>query len=183
MTKFSDRLMQAARHAGVGETQSEIAADLGLKRQTVNHWFLKGEPDGENVSHIAKRWGVNREWLASGDGEMLPQPSQDSLSHEERDLVRSYRLAPANARPVILSMLRAARKAIVTVPLMLPGFMAPKDADAGILHKQNCVTAFARAVADHTTDCISKLVSFLRNMRKRSASSLEQYSEQSIAHA
>jgi transcriptional regulator with XRE-family HTH domain len=140
MTKFSERLLSAAKHAGAGETQTEIANNLGLTRQTVTHWFNKdGVPDGDNLALIEKRWGVNGEWLRSGDGEMLPQPSPDGLSTEERDLVKSYRLAPANVRPVIISMLRAARKAIVTFGVILPPFLA-SEAGSPTLHKQICGT-------------------------------------------
>lgn len=140
MTKVRERLQLAARHAGVGDSQSEIATDLGLKRQTVNHWFNKGAPEAENLALIEKRWGISGEWLRSGEGSMLPQPSTDGLTEEERNLVKDYRRAPADRRPMILSIVRAAKKAVVTIAAAIPPLLAsPNHTDAAILHKQNCV--------------------------------------------
>lgn len=142
MTKFSERLQQAAKHVGAGETQAEIAADLGLKRQTVNHWFRKGAPEAENLALIEKRWGVNGEWLRSGDGEMLPQPSTDGLSSDERELVKDYRRASPKVREVISTIVRAARKSMVAICLSIPPLMAPNEADAGMLHNSFSATCF-----------------------------------------
>ena len=139
MTKFTERLQQAAKYAGVGDTQAEIAADLGLQRQVVNHWFNKGgSPQAETLALIGKRWGINGEWLRSGDGEMLPQPSPDGLQAEERELVRYYRSATPNIRLVISRMVRAVRKSVVTIAAVIPPFMAPQPSDAAILHKLFC---------------------------------------------
>lgn len=154
MTEFSERLMAAARYAGVREKQSAIAADLGVTPQVVSHWFRKGEPDSENLERIEKRWGVNRLWLRTGEGQMLEQPSPDGLSPDERDLVRNYRLAPANVRKVILSTARAARKAIVMVPIILPGFMP----DTGAFDIIGIAGPIARSAYSHITDCLTRLL-------------------------
>jgi DNA-binding XRE family transcriptional regulator len=138
VTNFSERLLRGARYAGVGETQSEIAANLGVSRQTVNHWFRKGAPESENLALIEKRWGIDREWLRTGEGDMLTKPSPDGLSADERDLVKHYRSAPADRRPMILSVARAARKVVVTFAAVIPPLLASQDVDAGVLHKQNC---------------------------------------------
>lgn len=139
MTKFSERLQVAARHAGVGDSQSEIAVDLGLKRQTVNHWFTKGAPEAENLALIEKRWGIDQEWLRTGEGEMLPKLNGTApLPDDEIELLRDYRRAPAERRPQIRAVVRTLRKAIVTIAAAIPPLLAPNDSDAAILHNQNC---------------------------------------------
>lgn len=140
MTNFSERLQRAARHAGIGETQSEIASDLGLSRQTVNHWFRKGAPESENLALIEKRWGVNSEWLRSGEGDMLPRLERgaEPLPDDERELLRDYRKASAQTRQNIRTVVRAMRKAVVTIAALIPPLMAPADTDAAILHKISC---------------------------------------------
>lgn len=135
MKEFRDRLQHAAKWRGVQENQAGIAAALGLRRQTINRWFGGGEPNAEMLLHTARVFGVDPEWLKSGSGEMLPKPSPDGLSVEERDLIKSYRMAPANIRDVLRSMARAAKKSIVTVAWMIPPLMAPQQSEAAICHK------------------------------------------------
>lgn len=136
---FIDRLVQAAKHAGVGERQSDIAASLQVKRQTVNRWFvIGGTPEADLMFHIANRYGVDPKWLKSGDGTMLAEPSEE-LPADERELLRNYRSATTKVREVIRSMARAARKVVVAVPaLAIPPLMSPPaDASAAIFHNQN----------------------------------------------
>jgi transcriptional regulator with XRE-family HTH domain len=128
MTEFGERLLQAARHVGAGESQTEIAETLGLSKQTVHHWFTKGFPTVDNLALIERKWGINGEWLRTGDGQMLATP--DGLPEDELKLLREYRKASAERRPSIIAVVAAMRKAIVTIAALLPGFMAPKDAEA-----------------------------------------------------
>ena len=136
MTPFIDRLLRAAKHAGVGESQSAIADSLDVARQTVNRWFKGGEPNAEQTFSIARAWRVSPEWLKSGVGDMLPSPG-DGLSLEERDLIRNYRSATPQVRQVISTMARAVRKSVVTIALSIPPLLAPKPVDAAILHNLN----------------------------------------------
>jgi transcriptional regulator with XRE-family HTH domain len=140
MTTFSERLLHAARHAGVGPTQTEIATSLGVSRQTVNHWFTKaGEPQSEILERIEERWGVSRKWLRTGDGDMLPKlNSSEPLPDDELKLLRDYRSAPAENRPKIRAIVRTLRKAVVTIAVVIPPLLAPDHADAKTLHKSNC---------------------------------------------
>jgi transcriptional regulator with XRE-family HTH domain len=142
VTNFSERLRRAADHAGVGETQSEIAADLGLSKQTVHHWFRGlngGAPEAENLALIAKRWGVDHEWLRTGEGEMLPKLNgTDPLPDDELELLRDYRRAPAERRPQIRAVVRTLRKAILTIAACIPPLLAHNDTDAQTLHKTIC---------------------------------------------
>ena len=136
MNDFRGRLQEAARYAGVQEHQAAIAASLNLSRQTVNRWFHGYEPNAKMVAHIARCWGVDSIWLTNGTGTMLPTPSPDGLSVEERELVRDYRSATPKVRDVIRTMARAVRKSAVTIALVIPPLLAPAPADAGVLHNR-----------------------------------------------
>lgn len=136
MTPFIDRLQRAAKFAGVGESQSEIADSLGLARQTVNRWFKGGEPNAEQTFGIARAWRVSPEWLKSGVGDMLPNPG-DGLTLEERDLIRNYRSATPQVRQVISTMARAVRKTVVTLGMAIPPLLASDPTSASVLHKPN----------------------------------------------
>lgn len=133
MIKFSERLLQAARYAGVGESQAAIAKDLGLDRQTVNHWFRNdATPGADNLALVQKKWGVNAEWLRSGDGGMLASP--DALPEDEVELLKDYRRASTQTREHIRTVVRALRKSVVTLAAVIPPLMAPSPADAAICH-------------------------------------------------
>ena len=136
---FIDRLIQAAKHAGVGERQSAIADALQVKRQTVSRWFvLGGVPQADLTFHIAKRFGVDPNWLRTGEGEMVPEAANSPLSTEELALIRDYRKATPKVRQVIVSMARAARKvAVVMTAFTIPPLLSSPEAQAGsILHNQ-----------------------------------------------
>jgi transcriptional regulator with XRE-family HTH domain len=134
MSTFVERLLQAARHAGVEETQKAIAASLGLKKQTVNRWFNEGgEPSADNLLDIEAKWGVDGKWLKKGEGEMVPTISV--LSPDERALLKDYRKALPRVRDVIRNMARAARKSVVTIAALIPPLLVPQPSDAGVLHK------------------------------------------------
>lgn len=174
MSDFRERLQQAANYAGVGDSQATIAASLGLNRQTIHRWFSGGEPNSEMLLHIARAWGVSAEWLQSGKGEMHAKPG-DGLSAEERELVRHYRSASPQIRDVIRTMTRAVRKTMIAVAVVgVPPLMAPTDADADILHNQNCASVFD-VIRERITDCIAKLASALRNVRQHFASSFQDF--------
>lgn len=149
MTTFRERLQRAAKHAGVGETQAEIADNLGISRQTVHYWFKNGGADAANLALIERRWGVNGEWLRSADGDMLPQPSPENLPREELELLRDYRKASAQAREHIRTVARALRKSVITLAAVIPPYMVSTDSDAAVLHKQNC-TSNSTEYALHT---------------------------------
>ena len=138
MTPFSERLVQAARYAGVPDTQAAIAKALGLKRQTVNHWFTSGEPTAENLLEIASKWAVSAEWLRSGEGDMLPPPAPE-LPPDERELLRSYRAATPQTRQLLRTMARAARKSVVTIAAVIPPLLVPNNSEAAINHNLFCV--------------------------------------------
>lgn len=142
MSTFRERLQQAAFFAGVGTTQASMANALGLNRQTINRWFLGGEPSAENLLDISRKWGVSAEWLQSGAGEMLPKPATtDALNTEERELLRSYRSATPQTRQLLRTMARAARKSVIFLAATIPPLLSPSNAEAGVLHKHSALTA------------------------------------------
>lgn len=69
---LSDRLRTAMNLAGV--SQADLARACGVKPPSVNGWlggkskFLRGE----NLLKAASKLGVNQQWLATGEGPMLP---------------------------------------------------------------------------------------------------------------
>jgi transcriptional regulator with XRE-family HTH domain len=144
MSAFVERLVEAAKHAGIEPTQAGIAESLGLSKQTVWRWFREGiEPNAENCFEISHKWGVDAEWLKSGDGEMFPKLAAE-LPQDERDLLKDYRLAAPKVRKIIRGMARAARKSIVTIVATIPPLLAPSPTDAGVLHKNNCDFGLAK---------------------------------------
>ena len=134
---FLERLTAAARYKGVGARQTDIAASLGLSIQTVNQWFKRGYmPKRDLMLQIARTYEVDLEWLADGKGEMHQSPSAgEALTTDERDLVKSYRMASPKAREVISTMARAARKSIVTIAAVIPPLLGMPQAEAaGMRH-------------------------------------------------
>lgn len=132
---FIGRLLKAAEHNEVPPTQSDIARSLEMHRQTVNKWFVAGvPPSGETILHIARKWDVNPAWLETGEGPMLLEPTAGSLAPEERELLRNYRAASPKVRSVVRSMVRVARKSVVTIAVAIPPLMAPSPSEAAIQH-------------------------------------------------
>jgi transcriptional regulator with XRE-family HTH domain len=135
MNDFRERLQKAATRVGVGESQASIADALNLNRQTIHRWFSGGEPNADMLLHAARTLGVDPEWLKSGNGDMLPQP--DELPADERDLLKNYRSASADARRSIQTIVRSLRKSVVTIAAAIPPLLAQNDADAAIRHNHN----------------------------------------------
>lgn len=136
MSTFRERLQQAAYFAGVGTTQAAMANALGLNRQTINRWFLGGEPSAENLLDISKRWGVSAEWLQSGEGDMVAQPSE-VLPADERELLRDYRKATPSTRQILRRMVKAGGKAVLFMVATIPPLMSPySDAEAALKSEQ-----------------------------------------------
>jgi transcriptional regulator with XRE-family HTH domain len=138
MTDFVDRLKQAAGHAGIGDSQADIARALELKRQTVNRWFvLGGEPSSDLIFDIAKRFGVNPKWLKTGEGQMSPEPANDDFSSDELSLIRDYRSSTPKVKDVIRAMARAARKVATVVIASIPPLLAsPESSQAAPVFSQ-----------------------------------------------
>ncbi|WP_236713925.1 LexA family transcriptional regulator [Pseudomonas sp. ICMP 10191] len=66
-TKHSgDRLKYLLRSRGL--SASQFAAEFGISNQMLNNWFVRGIP-GRHLLSVARRLGMNPEWLESGAGE------------------------------------------------------------------------------------------------------------------
>lgn len=146
MSSFTDRLLQAARFAGIGESQAAIADALGLNRQTVNRWFTKDAvPKAEAQNDIALKFGVDPIWLERGDGTMLPNPSPD-LPADLRELNKIYLRATPSIRTQIVKTARALAKAILVMGSLLPPLLAPSNAEAAIFHKNDFAPLFSQVI-------------------------------------
>lgn len=121
---FSERLKLAAERAGVPYQQSTIARALGASRQSVFEWFHGRTPELPQIANIAKVFGVDPVWLATGEGEMVPKPLATGLSKEEHEIIRIYRSAQPARRKALYDMARALGKAMVLLSLAIPGFFA-----------------------------------------------------------
>lgn len=118
---FSERLKLAAERAGVPFQQSSIAKALGTSRQSVFEWFHGRTPELPQIAHMAKTFGVDPVWLATGEGEMIPKPLATGLSREEHEIIRIYRTAQPARRKALYDMAKALGKAIVLLLLTIPG--------------------------------------------------------------
>lgn len=88
---LSDRLTLAMSSAGI--SQADLARACKVKPPSVHGW-LSGKAKflrGENLLLAAAALGVNQQWLATGEGPMLPETGGNSLA------VRAASLAPTPA--------------------------------------------------------------------------------------
>ena len=85
-------------------SQAEIARALGVTRATVGDWvharskFIR--PD--NIDGIAREYGVDPSWLATGKGD--PKPPE--LDPDMREIARYLRVIPPASRAAIKNMVR-----------------------------------------------------------------------------
>lgn len=84
---LSERLRLAMEHSGV--KQAQLARTCGVKPPSVHGW-LSGKSKflrGENLLRAAHVLGVNQQWLATGEGLMIPPtntgPARLSLGKDE----------------------------------------------------------------------------------------------------
>ena len=73
---LSDRLTLAMSSAGI--SQADLARACKVKPPSVHGW-LSGKAKflrGENLLLAAAALGVNQQWLATGEGPMLPEPGE-----------------------------------------------------------------------------------------------------------
>ncbi len=138
MRPFSERLREAAAHAGVPYKPTAIGKSIGVSKQTVHEWMAKGRmPDSGALAAIAAAWKVDINWLAAEQGSMVPEPPAD-LSKEERYILKSYRVAEPKAQRMFLLLLKAIGKAMVVVALVMQ--LSPRPAEA-MQHNNNCQSA------------------------------------------
>lgn len=106
---LGERMKEIRRNAGI--KQAEFGALFGVKEGTVTSWETGlRNPSNAILSAICEKFSVNREWLETGEGEMLRQLSEDEeleLIFEQihmstdptiRTIIRAYWTLPDNAK-------------------------------------------------------------------------------------
>lgn len=136
---FSDRLMRAAKKAGVPYSQAAIANFLGdVNRQTVDTWMNGSLPKADTLFRIAERFGVDPRWFATGEGEMLPAPISSDLSPAEVALLARFRAAGPDWRVAMDQLSRCAvGEATHSQPRVAVGASIGRKADKKIGQKGN----------------------------------------------
>ena len=76
MAGIHDRIVEVRKF--YGETQSDFAEKIGLKRSSLtNIETARCNVTDRVINDICKTYGVNREWLETGQGEMLVEQTRD----------------------------------------------------------------------------------------------------------
>ena len=82
-----DRLYHHLKQCGAVRTQSDMAKTIGITIQSMRNYRLGNRvPDSELLSRIARAFGVNLNWLVSGEGTMFSE-----LSHAQKILLDRMR--------------------------------------------------------------------------------------------
>lgn len=62
----------------VDKTQQSFADEIGLKRNTIANYEIGNVvPSDRTISDICREFGVNEQWLRTGEGEMFVEMSRD----------------------------------------------------------------------------------------------------------
>lgn len=79
-TPYGERLLKARTHAKL--SQPQLAKAVGLRQSTIGELEKKGS-GSQKTTQMALACGVRPEWLASGDGPMLPPPTAKAIPELE----------------------------------------------------------------------------------------------------
>lgn len=88
----------AALRRALGLTQQQFASGIGIKRGTVSNYEIgRNTPTETVLQMICMAYGVRRQWLDSGEGEMFEERSRldqirDISEEYLRDESNSFRL-------------------------------------------------------------------------------------------
>lgn len=97
---IGERIRNARKASGL--TQAALAEKVRLKRNTIANYETGNiEPSERSVADICAVLGINKQWLLTGEGEMLIQISDD----EELDLI--FAQIHISADPTIRAIIRA----------------------------------------------------------------------------
>lgn len=85
MDTFKERV-RAVRHA-LGYTQQAFADKLGVKRNTIAKYEYEDNrnPEGPVIALICREFGVSREWLLRGEGQMFAPTRELILTEASRE--------------------------------------------------------------------------------------------------
>lgn len=94
--EMRDRIKAIRTHKNINMTQAEFSVSLGLAPTSASSWEKKSNPQIPTESMrilICEKFGINREWLETGEGDMFVQsPADDSAIVEQ--LTRAYHGSP-----------------------------------------------------------------------------------------
>ena len=116
-----------------GMRQKDMAERLGIGNNVVNRW-VKGtaKPSAPARSSICKTFGIRKEWLERGEGEMFA-PSVEVDEEREREIQHAFCLKVFNSLPpeiqkVVLDALRdfSSQRANPQTPKKEPADLPPE---------------------------------------------------------
>lgn len=147
---FHERLKRAADHAKVEYSQTAIAKELDVSKQTVDQWMAGSLPRAGVIYRMADKWGLNPRWLATGQGSMLGPSdaivADTSLETHERELLARYRAADPRWQ-LSLRLLAALAvedqiEAATDVNMVVARIMGKKPADVRYVSNERVRQAF-----------------------------------------
>ncbi|MBO7710667.1 MAG: helix-turn-helix transcriptional regulator [Lachnospiraceae bacterium] len=102
VSTFQQRLCELIEESG--KSQSSIASDFGIARQTISAWVTgQNSPRQPIINALAMYFGVTIPWLYGFD--VSKRVEILSLSDDEKALIRAWRAADDRARSDALSTL------------------------------------------------------------------------------
>jgi len=76
---MKERIAEARKHLGLSQTK--LAEKLGVTRSTVCAWESgRNKPTDALVKFFCEQFGINKEWLMTGNGEMLDNIDEDFIA-------------------------------------------------------------------------------------------------------
>jgi len=92
---FGDRLAGAREAAGL--TQKDLAQKVGVKTETLRAWEndIK-EPRANRLQMLSGILGVSLQWIMSGQGEGLTEPTSSEMSSDISELFAEFRALRAH---------------------------------------------------------------------------------------
>lgn len=123
--EMRDRIKAIRTHKDINMTQAEFSVSLGLAPTSAASWEKKANPQIPTESMrilICEKFGINREWLETGEGDMFqPQPQDDQALVDQ--LVRAYHGSPI-LRAMLTTYLQLDEPRRRMVEEILEGFAA-----------------------------------------------------------
>ena len=92
-------------------TQGQFAEKIGLKFSAISMIELEKAPLTEsNIRLICLTFGVNENWLRTGNGEMFIKPPESPSTTEEETLLNNFRRLLPETRTAILKIVQDMQK-------------------------------------------------------------------------
>lgn len=93
-----------------GKSTTAVCAEIGIAKTTVSYWRNKADviPKQDVLIRIANYFNVSVDYLLGEEDKNKKTTDNDGLSEEEKALLDLFNRVPADSRPMILEMIRAA---------------------------------------------------------------------------